>query len=438
MHIKVESHFLDIQDRIKDVLQEANHVIRIAVAWFTDDILFNILVEKARSGVQVELVLSNVENSGSSYLNFNLLRNAGGEVYRHGESFFGAGGIMHNKFCIVDYDTVITGSYNWTRQAKHNEENISIIRDFQQASLFHDKFIALLSEATPFNHDSSVNFPIITFTTTRHLVDANTTFELHWHVLNADEVEIEGYGIQPNSGNKLLSIEEDTWFTITAVNNKTLESKKKKVLIKVIREPELNYQLSYLDPYTRQRLPLNPITGTIYSVPETIPVWISWETKFAERFTITGFDSLDKSGELLLPGSGTAQIELKALGIKHTIKEGIVINRFKLPVLTHIQTPLLGEVNLDIKINFERTIVPSSLSLSAQVFEARVPRVAELKNTINDNEPKLSDIARQQQVSVNHLRRELHQYQKSKSNVLYFLKEKFSENTFISSILKNI
>lgn len=36
---------------------------------------------------------------------------------------------MHHKFCIIDQKIVITGSYNWTKQARNNEENITVIKD---------------------------------------------------------------------------------------------------------------------------------------------------------------------------------------------------------------------------------------------------------------------------------------------------------------------
>jgi hypothetical protein len=36
---------------------------------------------------------------------------------------------MHNKFCVIDASTVITGSYNWSRQAKANYENITVISE---------------------------------------------------------------------------------------------------------------------------------------------------------------------------------------------------------------------------------------------------------------------------------------------------------------------
>jgi phosphatidylserine/phosphatidylglycerophosphate/cardiolipin synthase-like enzyme len=48
---------------------------------------------------------------------------------------------MHNKFCVIDYETVITGSYNWTRQAAINEENIVVFKDKKQADQFFESLL---------------------------------------------------------------------------------------------------------------------------------------------------------------------------------------------------------------------------------------------------------------------------------------------------------
>ena len=37
--------------------------------------------------------------------------------------------LMHNKFCIIDNDLVITGSYNWTFKARLNDENVIVNND---------------------------------------------------------------------------------------------------------------------------------------------------------------------------------------------------------------------------------------------------------------------------------------------------------------------
>jgi hypothetical protein len=39
-------------------------------------------------------------------------------------------GIMHNKFAVIDSNTVLTGSYNWTESAEvRNDENLLVITD---------------------------------------------------------------------------------------------------------------------------------------------------------------------------------------------------------------------------------------------------------------------------------------------------------------------
>lgn len=49
--------------------------------------------------------------------------------------------IMHNKFCVIDCVTVITGSYNWSRKAQQNSENITIISDYPElAQQFIEEF----------------------------------------------------------------------------------------------------------------------------------------------------------------------------------------------------------------------------------------------------------------------------------------------------------
>ncbi|MDB4534138.1 phospholipase D-like domain-containing protein [Vicingaceae bacterium] len=48
---------------------------------------------------------------------------------------------MHHKFCIIDKDTLITGSYNWTRSAaERNQENILINKEPQLIKSYLKEF----------------------------------------------------------------------------------------------------------------------------------------------------------------------------------------------------------------------------------------------------------------------------------------------------------
>lgn len=115
----------EIHTTIKKLLQEAENSIKVATAWFTDEELLNILVQKAEKGVNVEVVIANKEEN--SKLSFNKLKNEGGSVLIEDNSSYG---MMHQKYCIVDDSTAIIGSYNWTINAKtNNKEGVVLTSD---------------------------------------------------------------------------------------------------------------------------------------------------------------------------------------------------------------------------------------------------------------------------------------------------------------------
>lgn len=67
------------------------------------------------------------------------------QVRRH--TGFG-GGIMHHKFAVVDEETVLTGSFNWTYAADNeNDENLLVLSDKALAGQYSDEFARLWAAA---------------------------------------------------------------------------------------------------------------------------------------------------------------------------------------------------------------------------------------------------------------------------------------------------
>jgi len=126
--MQTQAYFENIQEHIIKELNSAKSSVIIAVAWFTDDILFDIICKLADKKIKIELLLIDDEINKSSGINYDLLQQKGGKVWMIG-SVGGNNNIMHNKFCVIDQATVINGSYNWTRKAKSNHESITIIKD---------------------------------------------------------------------------------------------------------------------------------------------------------------------------------------------------------------------------------------------------------------------------------------------------------------------
>ena len=117
--METQAYFQNIQAQIQTRLLAAETEIDLAVAWFTDRLLFDVVCQKAKNGVNVRLLL--FDDDINQYLSFQDLVACGGKVFRISEK------LMHNKFCVIDREVVISGSYNWTNKAKNdNYENITI------------------------------------------------------------------------------------------------------------------------------------------------------------------------------------------------------------------------------------------------------------------------------------------------------------------------
>ncbi|MBR4265610.1 MAG: phosphatidylserine synthase [Bacteroidales bacterium] len=120
--IKTDVSFQDNVNKIYSALDKAKVSINIAMAWFTVKILYDKLIEKKNSGVDIKIIINNDFINGKYGIDLTPFNS----VKMRGER----GGIMHHKFCIIDNQIVITGSYNWTNNAENkNNENIQIIVD---------------------------------------------------------------------------------------------------------------------------------------------------------------------------------------------------------------------------------------------------------------------------------------------------------------------
>ena len=114
----------EIRGAILKNLAEVKNSIFIAVAWFTDQEILNIIKEKAHDGVAVEIILNNDEINKPiiqelSYKNIKIY------FYESEQS----NATMHHKFCILDKEVLLSGSYNWTyAAARKNHEDVSVIR----------------------------------------------------------------------------------------------------------------------------------------------------------------------------------------------------------------------------------------------------------------------------------------------------------------------
>ena len=134
MHVRNEAKFAEIEKHILEYLDMAVATIDVCVAWFTIDELRDKLLEKAKRGVKVRVI---VYRDGVNHKNGVNLTGLNHKEYR-GER----GGKMHDKFCVIDNVHTICGSYNWTKNAEEkNDEDAAFHKeDYRFASEYTKRF----------------------------------------------------------------------------------------------------------------------------------------------------------------------------------------------------------------------------------------------------------------------------------------------------------
>jgi hypothetical protein len=118
--------FSDICSNIIKEINAAQQSIKIAVAWFTNENIFNAILKRLKDNVSVEMIIVNddINLGGKFALDFQKFISLGGKLY--------LGKIenpMHHKYCIIDNNVLITGSFNYTYLAESiNHENVIVFK----------------------------------------------------------------------------------------------------------------------------------------------------------------------------------------------------------------------------------------------------------------------------------------------------------------------
>ncbi len=110
------------QDLIIKTINSAHKSICMATYSFTSKPIANAILQAKSRGVAIKIV-SDYGANGKHYTAAKYLANNGVDV-RLNHNY----AIMHNKFIIVDRQTVETGSYNYSAAAENkNAENVMVI-----------------------------------------------------------------------------------------------------------------------------------------------------------------------------------------------------------------------------------------------------------------------------------------------------------------------
>jgi phosphatidylserine/phosphatidylglycerophosphate/cardiolipin synthase-like enzyme len=112
-------------------LTKAHNTVLVQAYSFTAAPIAKALLEAHKRGVRVEVILDKSQRT-QSYSSATFLFNVGIPVKIDAQH-----SIAHNKVIIIDGETVITGSFNFTKAAEEkNAENLLIMHDRRLALLY--------------------------------------------------------------------------------------------------------------------------------------------------------------------------------------------------------------------------------------------------------------------------------------------------------------
>lgn len=132
----------DLTAVMTDEMATAGQTLDVAVYTFTSEPIRDALIDAAARGVAVRAVIDTWEANDAIVSSLN---DTGVKVKR--KAGF-AGGIMHNKFAVIDGQSVLTGSFNWTYAAdEQNDENLLLLSDKALAGQYGDEFDRLWAAA---------------------------------------------------------------------------------------------------------------------------------------------------------------------------------------------------------------------------------------------------------------------------------------------------
>lgn len=132
---------------IQKQIDKANKSIEISMFTFTEKYISKSLLDAAKRGVKVKIIMEK-KQCDFSKVDEALENQPNIELYRVGNTLskFSA---MHQKYCVIDDETVVTGSANWTASGtKFNDEDILVLNNANIAKKYHQNFLDLINVYT--------------------------------------------------------------------------------------------------------------------------------------------------------------------------------------------------------------------------------------------------------------------------------------------------
>jgi hypothetical protein len=275
-----QAYLENIQPQILIELDQAKRNIVLAIAWLTDQQIFDKLCEKSASGIVVELMIYDDEINNN--IDFSLLEKVGGKLYKIENQ--DSKTLDHNKFCVIDFSTVINGSYNWGQIAPQIQETITVssnagdlahqfINEFQRLK---EKYIKNQAQTSAFDLAKVLNRLKLIKT----LIDLGETEDLPLQIVRLKQFESE-----PNINEIILNLEARSYgaaiaktdlflnqnhqiisYVDTEINGLKLEAKSLEIQLNALSDEKAEMEKLIFNFNVRHSIELGPIIKEILAL----------------------------------------------------------------------------------------------------------------------------------------------------------------------------
>ncbi len=128
------AYFEDIGFHVVQELMKAKESVKICVAWISWAKYSPVFDRLTQRGIKVEVIYNDDVINRNNFKPPSSLTSLYPVKAR-------SNALMHNKFCIIDDSTLITGSFNWSENARRHFENLVVIEnDFKLIKKFLSEF----------------------------------------------------------------------------------------------------------------------------------------------------------------------------------------------------------------------------------------------------------------------------------------------------------
>lgn len=138
----------NVIEAVGNAVREAESDVRFMTFVFSSDSLAEAMLEMIDKGINIQGVFEN-RNSTASWSQMPPLHCAGAHVRQDGNRY-----VLHHKVIIIDDNTVVTGSFNFSGNASQsNDENLVIIKNKDIAKLYIDEWQRMWDNAEDLEPD---------------------------------------------------------------------------------------------------------------------------------------------------------------------------------------------------------------------------------------------------------------------------------------------